>query len=175
MKDMEAVVAAIRASGNFQSELRYIERGQYQLGDVRLFKYLENDLVRVVFPTNVAEINEGDVIAITCLYDLANDYNIYAHTICAGPGVNVLFRATDNQMPQALPQPVPAGPAAVRKFVAWKEASWVKFLNDELELGTAEASALWIASFWKALDRLFGGGCLLNYDPDAVIRERAYL
>jgi len=51
------------------------------------------------------------------------------------------------------------------KFVAWKEAAWVKFLNDELELGNEEASAIWLDSFWKALDRLFGTGHLVDFEP----------
>ena len=62
-----------------------------------------------------------------------------------------------------------AGEAAIAQFVAWKEASWTKFLNDELLLGTETASSLWIATFWKALDRMFGGGHLVNYDPDAIL------
>jgi hypothetical protein len=71
-------------------------------------------------------------------------------------------------MPQTLPQPGKAGEKAIAQFVAWKEAAWVKFLNDELELGTETASAVWIANFWKALDRMFGGGHLVEYDPAAA-------
>ncbi|MCA9256765.1 MAG: ABC transporter permease subunit, partial [Phycisphaerales bacterium] len=41
------------------------------------------------------------------------------------------------------------------------EPSWGKFLNEELSMGTAEASRIWLASFWKALDRMYGGGNLL--------------
>jgi hypothetical protein len=47
----------------------------------------------------------------------------------------------------------------------------VKFLNDDLELGSEVAGTLWIASFWKALDRMFGGGYLMDYDPDVVMAD----
>ncbi len=170
MTEAAEIAKKIRDSQNFQSEVRYIARGGYEAArEPRLFKILENDLVRVVFPTNVREVTEGTVIALVCLYDRRRGENVYAHTICAGPGVNVLLRAFDSPMPQALPQPEPLGPKAIRQFVAWKEAAWVKFLNDELDLGTAKASEIWIANFWKALDRMFGGGHLLAYEPDQVL------
>ena len=169
MMNMQAIVAAVRESENFKSEIRYIARGGYEVADgPRLFKHLEDDLVRVVFPTTVAETADGTIVAVVCLYDLRERSNVYAHTICAGPGVNILLRAQFNPMPQARPQPGREGEKAIAQFVAWKEAAWVKFLNDELDLGTPAASALWIASFWKALDRMFGQGHLLNYDPEAV-------
>ncbi len=160
----------VHGSENFKSEVRYVARGGYEVGArPRLFKNLENDLVRVVFPTTVAEVTEGTIVALACLYDRRQNTNVYAHTICAGGGVNILLRTFDNPMPQALPQPEPLGQKSIRQFVAWKEASWVKFLNDELELGTARASQIWIASFWKALDRMFGGGHLVNYEPDTIL------
>ncbi len=170
MMDRETIVRLVRESDAFQGEARYLERGGYQLTEQpRLFKHLEDDLVRVVFATNVTEVVEGTVVAMVTLFDQRQKYNIYAHAICAGPGVNILLKARFNPMPQARPQPGVAGEAAIAKFVAWKEASWTKFLNDELVLGTETASSLWIATFWKALDRMFGGGHLVNYDPDAIL------
>jgi hypothetical protein len=170
VSDTEEIVAMVHGSENFKSEVRYVARGGYEVGArPRLFKNLENDLVRVVFPTTVAEVTEGTIVALACLYDRRQNTNVYAHTICAGGGVNILLRTFDNPMPQALPQPEPLGQKSIRQFVAWKEASWVKFLNDELELGTARASQIWIASFWKALDRMFGGGHLVNYEPDTIL------
>lgn len=172
---MQEIVDAVRKSENFASEVRYVARGAYEVADQpRLFKHLEHGLVRVVFPTTVSEIVEGTVVALVCLYDQRERSNIYAHTICAGPGVNVLLRASFSQMPQALPQPGRDGEKAIAQFVAWKEAAWVKFLNDELELGTEEASAIWLANFWKALDRMFGGGHLVGYDPSAVLASRSF-
>lgn len=155
----ERIVKAIRNSENFRSELAYVARGGYTLPhEPRLYKVLEDGLVRVVFPIDPREIVEGTVIAMTCLYDLKQDLNIYAHTICAGPGVNVLMKTIHAPLGQPNPQPGVEGEKAVLKFVAWKEAAWVKFLNEELDLGTREASAIWVRNFWKALDRLFGGG-----------------
>jgi hypothetical protein len=172
---MQEIVDAVRRSDNFKSEVRYIARGSYEVTDQpRLFKLLEHGLVRVVFPTTVSEIGEGTVVALVCLYDQREQYNVYAHTICAGPGVNVLLRASFSQMPQALPQPGRDGERAIAQFVAWKEAAWVKFLNDELELGTEEASAIWLANFWKALDRMFGGGHLVGFEPSAVLAGRSF-
>jgi len=162
----ESIIQAVKDSENFKSEVRYIGRGNYQVAEsARLFKHLENDLVRVVFPTTVTEVGEGTIVALVCLYDQKDDYNVYAHTICAGPGVNTLLRAIWSPMPQARPQPGIAGDRAIMQFVAWKQAAWTKFLNDELDLGTEEASRIWIANFWKALDRMFGGGHLLGFDP----------
>ena len=79
--------------------------------------------------------------------------------------MNALFRAIWAPMPSALPQHGRDGEKAIMKFVAWKEAAWVKFLNDELELGNEEASAIWLDNFWKALDRLFGTGHLVEFEP----------
>jgi hypothetical protein len=170
MLEKNTVIRAVTESENFKSEVRYIARGGYGIGaEPRLFKYLENDLVRVVFPTTVTEVTEGTVVALVSLYDEKDKCNVYTHTICAGPGVNILLKAMFSPMPQARPQPGRDGDKAIAQFVAWKEASWVKFLNDELDLGTTAASAIWIANFWKALDRMFGGNHLVNYDPDAVL------
>ena len=166
MSNMHEIVAAIRASENFRSEARYIGLGGYTVDPApRLFKHLEDDLVRVVFPTNCTEVCDGAIVTLTTLWDKKHKYNIYAHTICAGPGVNALFRAIWAPMPSALPQHGRDGEKAIMKFVAWKEAAWVKFLNDELELGNEEASAIWLDNFWKALDRLFGTGHLLDFEP----------
>lgn len=171
MWDRDRIIAAILDSGAFIAERKYVERGGYTVSrEPRLFKVLHDDtLVRVVFPTDCAEITEGAVVCITTLFDMRAGENIYGHIICAGPGVNTLLRAKDNPMPPAPPQAPPLGEREVRRFVAWKEASWVQFLTEELDLGTEVASALWIARFWKALDRMFGYGHLVNYDPDAEI------
>ena len=170
MMDRETIVRLVRESDAFQGEARYLERGGYQLTEQpRLFKHLEDDLVRVVFATNVTEVVEGTVVAMVTLYDQRQKYNIYAHTICAGPRVNVMLNSRHSQMPQAMPQPGALGEAAIARFIGWKDAAWGKFLNEELLYGPETASAIWIASFWKAMDRMFGLNTLVNYDPDAVI------
>lgn len=174
MRDMPSIVQRVVSSENFQSELRYVARGGYEVAATpRLFKFLENDLVRVVFPTTVTEVGEGTIVAIVTLYDLRREENVYAHTITAGPGVNILLKSLYTPMPVALPQPGREGEKAIHKFVAWKEASWVRFLNQELDLGTEAASAIWLDNFWKALDRMFGGGNLVNYEPRATATEYA--
>ena len=173
--DQPTIIDAIRQSPNFQAELRYLARGGYEVAsEPRLFKHLEHDLVRVVFPTTATEITEGTVVGLVTLYDRRERYNVYAHTLCAGPGVNILLKAFDQPMPPALPQPAPDGQRAIRQFVAWKQAAWTQFLTEELDLGAEEASRLWIARFWKALDRMFGGGHLLGFSPeDELANARA--
>ena len=85
---------------------------------------------------------------------------MYAHCITAGPGANSQLRAIYSPLNQVKPQTGMEGDKAISKIVAWKQASWGNFMNEELELGTAAASARWLASFWKALDRMYGGGHL---------------
>lgn len=166
------IIEAVKKSDCFRAEAAYALRGGYITEDnPRLFKFLEEDLVRVVFPTNASSLEDGTVIAVTCLYDLRERINIYGHTIIAGPGVNGLLRAIHAPLGQANCQPGRDGEKAVLHFVEWKKASWGKFLIDELEYGNEKASRLWIANFWKALDRMFGGGYLLNYNPDEVLKS----
>lgn len=166
------IIEAVKNSECFRAESAYARRGGYEVAEnPRLFKFLEEGLVRVVFPTNVSSLEDGTVIAITCLYDLNEQVNIYGHTIIAGPGVNGLLKAIHAPLGQANCRPGREGEKAVLHFVEWKKASWGKFLNDELEYGNEKASGLWIANFWKALDRMFGGGYLLNYNPDEVLKS----
>lgn len=165
--DRERIIQAVLDSACFESEVVYAEAGGYRVSrHCRLYKELPDGLVRVVFPTEVAEVEDGAVVAITCLYDRKKERNVYAHTICAGPGANPTLRAVHSPLGRVTPQPGVAGDKAVLHFVQWKQAAWGKFLNDELELGNKEASALWVRSFWKALDRLFAGGVLLDCPAD---------
>jgi hypothetical protein len=126
----------------------------------RLVKKIDERFVRMIFPTDVREIDDGTVVSMVCLWDAREKLNVYAHCITAGPGANAQLRAIYSPLNQVKPQPGTEGDKAIAKFVAWKQASWGKFLNEELELGTAAASARWLASFWKALDRMYGGGQL---------------
>ena len=167
MSNRESIVQACLDSECVKAEVKYAEAGGYRISKkVRLYKALEDMQVRVVFPAETEELEEGSVLAITCLYDLEKQENIYGHTICAGPGVNVLLRAIHSPLGKATPQPGQAGDKAVLRFVAWKQAAWGKFLNDELDLGNKEASAIFIRSFWKALDRMFAGGVLQDVPKD---------
>lgn len=168
MADREAIVQACLESEAFRGEVRYAERtGHYKiLREVRLYKELDEDLVRVVFASDVTELEDGAVLAITCLYDLKGQYNIYGHTIIAGPGVNGLLKAVHAPLGGAHPQSGNAGPKEIMRFVQVKRASWDRYLIDELELGNREASAIYIRRFWHSLDRMFGGGYLHNCPED---------
>lgn len=170
MTEQERIIQACRDSEGFKTEKVYAERsGSHKISLLpRLYKKLERDevrgetLVRVVFPAEDQLIELGTVIAVTCLYDLENAYNIYGHVICAGPGVNGLLKAIHAPMGSAHPQPGAAGERAVMHFVDWKRAAWDQFLLAELDHGREYASALYLQNFWKAMDRMFGGGHLLN-------------
>lgn len=161
------IIEACRASECFANEVAYANAGGYRISNqCRLYKELPDGLVRVVFPAETAELEDGAVIAVTCLYDRKKQRNVYAHTICAGPGANPTLRAVHSPLGRVTPQPGVAGDKAVLHFVAWKQASWGRFLVDELELGNKQASAIWTRSFWKALDRMFAGGVLANCPAD---------
>jgi len=170
----DRIAQACLDSACFQAETHYAERSGHHkiLRAPRLYKVLDRDvarneqLVRVVFPAADQLIELGSVLAITCLYDLEREYNIYGHVICAGPGVNGLLKAIHAPMGSAHPRPGTEGERAVMHFVDWKRAEWDRFLIDELARGRQEASALYIENFWKAMDRMFGGGYLLNC-PDS--------
>ncbi len=166
MSDKECIIDAVRQSECYKAEVRYAERGGYRIDNApRLYKELEENLVRVVFPAQPAYMEEGTVIAITTLYDRAEKYNIYGHTICAGPGVNPLLRNFFAPLGGAHPQAGNAGPKAIQTFVAVKQALWNRFILEDLELGNAKAGARYVRGFWNALDRMFGGGHLM-YVPD---------
>lgn len=173
MADMDTIVQKCIDSEGFRAEVRYAERtGDYTISrKVRLYKELEGDLVRVVFPANETAMEVGSVMAITCLFDLKEDYNIYGHTIIAGPGVNGLLKAVNAPLGGAHPQSGNAGPKEIMRFVELKRASWDLFLIQELELGNHTASENYIRTFWKGLDRMFGGGYLHNCPDDYHWRE----
>jgi len=148
-------------SNVFQVESAYLRRGGISVAArPRLLKRIDQRMVRMIFPTDVREIDDGTVFGLVCLWDIHEDLNVYAHCISAGPGVNAQLRALYSPLNQVKPQPGVAGDQAIAKFMAWKQAAWGKFLNEELEMGTRAASERWLESCWKALDRMYGGGNL---------------
>ena len=160
MEHSESIEQTV-ASDAFRVETAYLRRGGISVSErPRLLKQIDERFVRMIFPTNAKEIDDGTVVSMVCLWDARERLNVYAHCITAGPGANAQLRALYSPLNQVKPQPGIEGDKAIAKFIAWKQASWGKFLNDELELGTAAASARWLASFWKALDRMYGGGHL---------------
>ena len=51
MSEKETIIQAVRDSECFKAEVIYAERGGYKIElEPRLYKVLEDDLVRVVFP-----------------------------------------------------------------------------------------------------------------------------
>lgn len=155
------IIRKIVGSDCFRVEAAYVRRGALETATApRLLKRIDDRFVRTVFPTSATEIDDGTVVAMVCLWDKREQINVYAHCISAGPGVNAQLRALHSPLNQVKPQPGVEGDKAILKFVAWKQAAWGKFLNEELELGTPEASRRWLSSFWKALDRMYGGGNL---------------
>ena len=162
MNDDEIIQQTVN-SECFRAEAAYLRRGDIETATrPRMFKRVDDRFVRVVFPTSVQDVDDGMVVAMVCLWDEREKINVYAHCISAGPGVNAQLRSLYSPLNQVKPQPGPAGDKAVTKFIAWKQAAWGKFLNEELERGCAAASRTWLDSFWKALDRMYGGGNLRN-------------
>lgn len=160
MKD-DDIIRETTSSACFRTEAAYLQRGGIETSvRPRLFKRIDDRFVRMIFPTSVREVDDGAVVAMVCLWDRKEALNVYAHCISAGPGVNSQLRAIYSSLGQVKPQPGVEGDKAVVKFIAWKQAAWGKFLNEELEQGTAAASQRWIENFWKALDRMYGGGNL---------------
>jgi len=161
--DAESIVATVVNSAVYKAEAACLARGGAVVRPrPRLFKALENELVRLIFPTSAREVDDGTPMGLVCLYDKRQGANIYAHAIFAGPTVNASLRSLYNPPTQAKPQPGDAGNRAILKFMAWKQAGWEKFLVDELDQGTARASEAWIGAFWRALDRMYGGGNLVG-------------
>jgi len=170
--EREETIRRVRESACFRAEAGYLARGGVEIDDrPRLFKYLEHEKVRLIFPTSVTQIDEGVAVAMVCLYDRAENVNVYAHAIFAGPGANASLRSLFVPATQAKPQPGIEGDKAILKFVAWKQAAWGKFLNEELAHGTERASKDWIANFWNALDRMYGGGNLLAMAASARLES----
>lgn len=161
--DRDEIIRAVCASDCYQSEAKCIARSGWEVAErPRLVKVLENEKVRLIFPTRIARVEEGVVVGLVCLYELHDRRNVYAHAIFAGPTVNPALGSLFVPATQAKPQPGTKGNKAILQFVGWKRAAWMKFLNDELELGQDRASAIWIENFWRALDRMYGGGNLLD-------------
>lgn len=164
----ERIVQATLDSPSYQGEKYYVQQcEEYKVVErVRLFKYLEDDLVRVVFPVDCGPLELGSVIAVTCLYDLNANYNIYGHIICAGSGANTLLRAIHAPLGSAHPQPGEKGQKEIMHFVEFKRALWDRYLLENLDLGAKVASEHYVRDFWKSLDRMFGGNVLHNCPDD---------
>jgi hypothetical protein len=158
MTDSDIIQQTV-SSDAFRIETGYLKRGGISVADKpRMMKRIDDRMVRMVFPTDTRDIDDGTVVGLICLWDLEQNINVYAHCVSAGPGSNAQLRAIYSPLNQVKPQPGDLGNQAIAKFVAWKQAAWGKFLNEELELGTREASDRWIGAFWRALDRMYGGG-----------------
>lgn len=161
MTSDEEIIERTISSDCFHVETAYLRRGGIETsGKPRLFKRIDDRFVRLIFPTNMQDVDDGTTVAMVCLWDEQEKINVYAHCISAGPGANSQLRALYSPLNQVKPQPGVAGDKAIAKFVAWKQAAWGKFLNEELEIGTREASQRWVKNFWTALDRMYGGGNL---------------
>lgn len=169
----ESICSEVAGSACFKAEAAWLARSGWPVvSRPRLFKVLEKDLARVVFPTSASAIDEGTAVGLICLYDIPQRTTVYAHAVFAGPTSNASLRSLYNPPKQAKPQAGDEGNKAILKFVAWKQAAWGKFLLDELEFGNEQASRVWRASFWNALDRMYGGGNLLEDEEPSRIACR---
>ena len=167
-EEQERIIQATLDSPAYRAEKNYVElSGHYTVIErVRLFKVLEEDLVRVVFPVDCGPLEVGSVLAVTCLYDLKKDYNIYGHTICAGPGVNTLLKAIHAPLGSAHPQPGEIGQKEILRFAEYKRALWDRYQLENMDISPQDASDRFVRDFWKSMDRMFGGHCLHNCPDD---------
>lgn len=162
--ERDTIIQDVLSSPCFRAEASWLARGGCNVRPrPRLFKKLEDEKARLIFPTDVGPIEEGSAVGLVCLYDLAEGICVYAHAIFAGPTSNASLRSLFVPERQTKPQPGIEGNKAILKFVAWKQAAWGRFLNEELESGGELASLTWRENFWKALDRMYGGGNLLEW------------
>lgn len=174
--DRSAIIAQVCQSPAFHVESACLARGGFQVAEMpALFKVLEGDKLRLIFPTRAREVDGGVVVGLVCLYDLAEQCTVYAHGMTAGAGVNAALESLFVPATQARPQPGVDGYKARQKFVAWKQAAWSRFLDEELEQGTRKASTTWIQNFWKALDRMYGGDNSLSADALSPQTSQGFL
>src|SRR5690349_19778 len=93
----EQIIPVVVQSDAFKVEAACVARSGLQVcHSARLFKHLENDLVRIIFPTTARDIDEGTAVGLVCLYDQKESRCVYAHVIFAGPTSNASLRSIYN-------------------------------------------------------------------------------
>ncbi|MFQ5429528.1 MAG: hypothetical protein ACE5E1_04380 [Phycisphaerae bacterium] len=120
-----------------------------------LWKHLPGPALRVIFPTNADVIEEGTVVSVVVLHDLAAGRTLYAHPMHAGPGVNPLLKHLDGPMAAPKAQPGADGDRATRRIMEHKRALWQRFLEERDTLGREAASRRWRGDYYWALRRLY--------------------
>jgi len=122
-----------------------------------LWKQLPGPYLRLFFtvagPTDAIE--EGEVVAVVLLHDLASECTLYAHPIHAGPGANPLLRHVGGPMANPKAQAGRNGEPATRRLLEHKYALWSRFQEECETRGPAEAGRRWRERYAWALVRLY--------------------
>jgi hypothetical protein len=122
-----------------------------------LWRMLPSGHLRLFFPVTGESdaIEEGTVVAIVLLYDLAREEPLYAHPVHAGPGANPLLRHLGGPMANPKAQEGENGARATLRLLEHKQALWARFELERETLGAAEAGRLWRERYGWSLVRLY--------------------
>jgi radical SAM/Cys-rich protein len=125
-----------------------------------VYKDLDHDLVRLMFPVTGGLVDDGVVVSVVCLFDRPRNRTLYAHPMHAGPGVNPLVRHLDGPMASPKSQVGADGDRASQRIIEHKEALWDRFVRERVTIGQAEAGRRWREGYYWSLKRLyFCSGC----------------
>lgn len=151
-----AMIAHVVNSDAWETEAAYAARGGFRVSRApRIIQSLARGHVQLIFPTDAAVIQGGELVAVAVTYDRPAQRVVLAHCLSAGPEAEILFMHGDVAL--ALPPPQAGAAPARDAYRAWRRDAWDRFWLDELAGGYAQASERWLRSFWPALERLFGG------------------
>lgn len=122
-----------------------------------LWKRLPGPSLRLFFPVHGPSdaIEEGQVVALVLLYDVAGERTLYAHPIHAGPGANPLLRHWTGPMADPKAQGGSNGGRATRRLLEHKNALWTRFRSECERMGPGEAGRRWRERYAWSLVRLY--------------------
>ncbi|MFQ5591542.1 MAG: hypothetical protein ACE5HE_10300, partial [Phycisphaerae bacterium] len=152
-------IAAIRSSNMWKTETAYARRGGFAVSEYpRIIRGLGSGFLQLIFPTNVALVQGGMLVAVSVVHSALRQETVFAHCLCAGPEAEIHFLLGNEAL--GLPQPCHGASDARARYAAWRRDAWSQFWLDELEYGIGYASERWLQGFWSALEDLFGGNDL---------------
>lgn len=122
-----------------------------------LCKQLPGPYLRLFFPvvSDTPDIEDGTVVALVLLYDLAAGRTLYAHPVHAGPNANPFLKHLQGPMAAPKAQRGANGDRATLRLLEHKRALWERFQQERETLGPVEAGLRWRGDFYWALQRLY--------------------
>jgi radical SAM/Cys-rich protein len=163
-----AIVANVLASEEWQVESAYARRGGFcVVNRPRLIKTLDHEFVQLIFPTDLALVQAGALVAVSFTFHVPSQRVAISHCLAAGPESDIQFLKGDVAFGLPKPQLGPAGDEARAAYQSWRRSGWSQFWLNDLECGLAVASETWLEQFWTALEALFGGNDI-SCKPEGV-------